>query len=197
MKIDRDQRVRVTKKMIRDAFLKLLAAKPVRRITVRELCESAGINRGTFYAHYLDVYDLLEQIENELLEEFETSFSAQLGGDPERLTGADVCRAVFTLFQDNSELCAILLGDDSNKGIVEKFAEVAKRIYMNVYRTRFPEVSVPRLESFYLFVSAGCIALLKRWLEEGMPVSADVLAETAGGIMTEGMAFLLEEGPEK
>ena len=169
--------------MIRESFLKLLAHKPVRRITVRELCESAGINRGTFYAHYLDVYDLLEQIENELLEEFEESFAAQLKGNPGLLTGADVCRAIFTLFQENSELCVILLGDD-------KFAEVAKRIYMSAYRARFPEVPVRKLETFYLFTSAGCIALLKRWLTEGMPVSVDVLADAAGGIMTEGMAYL-------
>lgn len=190
MKTDQDQRVRITKRMIRESFLKLLAHKPVRRITVRELCESAGINRGTFYAHYLDVYDLLEQIENELLEEFEESFAAQLKGNPGLLTGADVCRAIFTLFQENSELCVILLGDDSNKGIVDKFAEVAKRIYMSAYRARFPEVPVRKLETFYLFTSAGCIALLKRWLTEGMPVSVDVLADAAGGIMTEGMAYL-------
>ena len=59
MKTDNyDQRVRITKIMIRDAYIKLLAEKDIQHITVRELCETAHINRGTFYSHYIDIYDL-------------------------------------------------------------------------------------------------------------------------------------------
>lgn len=63
-----DARVRYTKKVIRDAFLSLLREKNVRQITVTELCALADINRATFYKHYRDVFDLLEQIEAEALE---------------------------------------------------------------------------------------------------------------------------------
>ena len=69
-----DQRVRLTKSLIKDAFLELLSRKNVRHITVRELCEKAQINRATFYAHYMDIYDLKEQLENELLESFSRVF---------------------------------------------------------------------------------------------------------------------------
>lgn len=58
-----DARVRYTKKVIRDVFLSLLREKNVKQITVTELCALAGINRATFYKHYRDVFDLLEQIE--------------------------------------------------------------------------------------------------------------------------------------
>lgn len=58
-----DYRVRVTKMLIRKEFTELLKTKPVQSITVREICERTGINRSTFYNHYTDVYDLLEQIE--------------------------------------------------------------------------------------------------------------------------------------
>ena len=47
-----DGRVRITRQMIRTALLNLLREKPLQHITVRELCEKASINRGTFYAHY-------------------------------------------------------------------------------------------------------------------------------------------------
>lgn len=66
---NKDYRVRVTKMLIRKEFTQLLKEKPVQSITVRELCERTGINRSTFYNHYQDVYDLLEQIENEMLGE--------------------------------------------------------------------------------------------------------------------------------
>lgn len=59
-----DQRIRLTKMLIRKAFTELLQNKPVQSISVKELCTAAGINRGTFYAHYTDIYDLMHQIED-------------------------------------------------------------------------------------------------------------------------------------
>ena len=50
-----DHRTRVTKMLIRRAFTDLLRSKPIQSITIRELCERAGINRGTFYCHYTDI----------------------------------------------------------------------------------------------------------------------------------------------
>lgn len=67
--MEKDYRVRVTKMLIRKEFTELLKKKPIQEITVREICERTGINRSTFYNHYQDVYDLLEQIENEMLGE--------------------------------------------------------------------------------------------------------------------------------
>ena len=48
-------------KRIQEALLELLKVKNIQQITVRAICEMADINRSTFYAHYLDVYDLLEK----------------------------------------------------------------------------------------------------------------------------------------
>ena len=63
-----DARVGYTKRAIRDVFFSLLREKNVKQITLTELCALADINRATFYKHYRDVFDLLEQIEAEALE---------------------------------------------------------------------------------------------------------------------------------
>jgi AcrR family transcriptional regulator len=52
---------------IREAFFQCLREKPVSRITVKELCDIAEINRATFYTHYRDPFDLLEKLEEETL----------------------------------------------------------------------------------------------------------------------------------
>ena len=57
-----DHRTRVTKAMIRKAFTTILRNKPIQSISIKELCELAQINRSTFYLHYTDIYDLLNQI---------------------------------------------------------------------------------------------------------------------------------------
>ncbi len=63
-----DLRVKRTKQNITNAFLALRSQKPLERISVKELAELAEINKATFYLHYRDVYDLSNQLEDELLE---------------------------------------------------------------------------------------------------------------------------------
>ena len=63
-----DIRIRHTKENIRKSFFTLLSQKEFCQITVTDICNLAEINRSTFYKHYLDIIDLLEQTENEILD---------------------------------------------------------------------------------------------------------------------------------
>ncbi len=63
-----DLRVVRTQRSIINAFLHLRAKKPIEKITVTELAETAVINKATFYLHYKDIYDLSDQLEDEVLE---------------------------------------------------------------------------------------------------------------------------------
>ena len=62
-----DIRIEKTEKAIRNAFLELRAAKPLEKITVRELCSLACINKSTFYSHYEDIYALSQTLESETI----------------------------------------------------------------------------------------------------------------------------------
>jgi len=64
-----DRRIKYTKKIIKDTFIELLEEKDLKKITVSEICKIADINRATFYRYYLDVYDLLDKIEEEFVTE--------------------------------------------------------------------------------------------------------------------------------
>ncbi|MDR1117404.1 MAG: TetR/AcrR family transcriptional regulator [Oscillospiraceae bacterium] len=64
----KDRRVSRTEKSIRNVFLDLLPQKSIYQITVSEIAALANIGRGTFYAHYTDIFDLLSQIEDEVIE---------------------------------------------------------------------------------------------------------------------------------
>ena len=64
-----DRRIRKTKAQLRRGLAKLLKEKTIKEITVKELVEEVDINRSTFYLHYTDIYDLLEQTENDLKNE--------------------------------------------------------------------------------------------------------------------------------
>ena len=66
-----DRRIRKTRKQLQDGFTSLLLEKSIKDITVKELCDRVDLNRGTFYLHYKDIYDMAEQLENELLDQLE------------------------------------------------------------------------------------------------------------------------------
>ena len=62
-----DLRIVKTKKAIINAFLALRAKRPLEKITVKELCEMAMVNKSTFYSHYGDIYELSDTLENEVV----------------------------------------------------------------------------------------------------------------------------------
>ena len=65
-----DARIRYTQSVLKQALLSFLKEKPINKITVKEVCERAGLNRATFYARYSDCFALLEGIEEDQLEAF-------------------------------------------------------------------------------------------------------------------------------
>ena len=65
-----ERRIRRTRSMILAGFVQLMQQKPIKDISVRELADLVDINRSTFYLHYTDIYDLLEQTENNLMKQF-------------------------------------------------------------------------------------------------------------------------------
>lgn len=62
-----DLRTERTRRSIVNAFLELRAKKSIEKISIKELAELACINKATFYSHYHDIYDLSEQLENEVI----------------------------------------------------------------------------------------------------------------------------------
>ena len=78
MNIKNNRRSQLSRELIQNAFLALLKEQDLKKISVRSICEKAGINRTTFYKYYLDVYDLLEKIEGDLTAELWEIFCRRL-----------------------------------------------------------------------------------------------------------------------
>ena len=70
-----DRRIRKTRAALKGALANLMLVKQVKDISVRELTDLADVNRGTFYLHYKDVFDLLEKTEDDILEEFKETLN--------------------------------------------------------------------------------------------------------------------------
>lgn len=70
-----DIRIEKTEKAIRNAFIELRSKKALEKITVKELCQAAYINKSTFYSHYEDIYALSDALELETVTSIINSIS--------------------------------------------------------------------------------------------------------------------------
>lgn len=125
-----DLRVQKTRRSIVNAFLRLRAKKPLEKISVKELSELAEINKATFYLHYKDIYDLSENIENELIENI---FSAidhprAIISDPKLFT-----RELADAFTANRSMIDIVFSGDRGGIVIERLEKLLKDFIFSEY----------------------------------------------------------------
>ena len=90
--VQEDKRVRRTKKLLRQALTRLMLQKDFQSITVTDVVREADVNRGTFYAHYRDVYDLRERIETGMIADFRAMLSDLRPSETATLRRSNPCR---------------------------------------------------------------------------------------------------------
>ena len=120
-----DRRVRKTKRQLRLALMKLMAEKSVKDISVRELAAIADINRGTFYIHYKDVYDLLSSLEDELAEGLVVVCRRHNAKDSEGKTYPYLME-LYQYIEQNADLCHVLLGKNGDIAFTDRICHILR-----------------------------------------------------------------------
>ena len=112
MKKNIDHRVVVTEKWIKKAFIDLLMVKPIYCIKVKEVCENAGINRGTFYLHYKDIYDLLDKlgVAYERVDH-EAAMTMEICQEIDKVLQATICKNLFLCNRQETKFYLLMIPD--------------------------------------------------------------------------------------
>lgn len=192
-KLTKDHRTRVTKMLIRKAFTSLLGQKPIQSISIKELCDTAGISRGTFYSHYTDIYDLLQQIENEMMSDLEKAMEPLINIDTHNITPVEITTGIFKCLKDNYDMCIVTLGEYGDKAFALKLLNIGREKCLDSYMKYFKNISPKDIEWFYAFASGGCIGILQKWLDEGMARPAEEIAKMTENMMMYGLGSLSEK----
>lgn len=174
-----DRRVKRTKKAMTEAFAKLLLEKPLNNISVREIAEIADINRGTFYLHYRDVYDMAEHLQNEIFDKFN-----EIVDNHEPKNSSDylfpLLAELFNLLSENAELAKVLISKNGDAVFVDKLKQVIReKCFVNI-REELNIKNDDEFDFFYNYIVSGCIGICSAWLNNGMkeePKEMALLAE--------------------
>lgn len=184
-----DPRVRKTRAQLQKAMAELMAKKNVQDITVQELTRLADINRGTFYRHYRDIYDLLEQTEQSLIQEFSTLLDAYNTEELQRGL-RPILSDVFCFCRKNSAVCEALLNIHADQRFFHRLSSlIYERCvgeWKGLYAIDFMERGSYELE----FVIAGAVSLIRTWTARGFDRSPEDMAELADRLIRKGLSEL-------
>lgn len=181
-----DRRVRRTQALLLQGLIQLMEEKDIKDISVKELSDLADINRGTFYLHYSDVYDMLGKIEEELFQEFNTILERDLAAsNTDLVIPKPVLLDLFIFLDHNRSLARVLIGPHGDLTFLNRLKELVKeklRIMMDN-----AECSVEHFEYFYSFMVSGCLGIIECWLNQDSPASPEEIAGYCSALLPGGL----------
>ena len=171
-----DRRVRKTRAQLRAGLARLMQKKSMKEITVKELVEEVDINRSTFYLHYTDIYQMLESIEQELMDEISETMRTY-PPDPMGKDGSYLfITQIFMILEENRDICCALLGPNGDIAFVNRIEKIIAKTVLDRLGNIFPK-NIRDVEYAYTFCLTGCVGMIKSWLNDQHSDSPQHMAE--------------------
>lgn len=174
-----------TRQNIRQATLRLAAAKPIGKVTISEICREAGIHRSTFYKHYGTQFEVMEDILHQLV--------------------ANTADYMMACLQEGcsmrSALCQVLGYIQSNQDQIRLLLDQSDYAFFQAAKTQLPDfqaameaalpaaLSPAEKEACACFVQYGTLHLLLEWVKAGCPVPPRQEAELIFSILGRTLRF--------
>ena len=163
-----------TKENLKKAFWTLYTQKGIEKITVKEVVNLAGYNRTTFYLYYQDLYDLLEQIENEVIDHIDSALNDYRIDKIE-----ETLPALMNIFTESllaySEIVSALMSEHGDPKFSLRLKETIWPFLMKwlLPETNYDEYEMNLLSEFYL---SGLIALINKWNQDNQMSVQELVA---------------------
>ncbi len=169
-----NQRVALSKRLLKDALMQLLSKKHINDISVSELCRTAQINRTTFYRHYQTPHDVLMDLEMDFVQSFHSTPVTSMDPDGMRQYAIRMCCFLY----DNREIVKLFIVNNMDQDFMSVFQNMSDsflRTRMLKYKGRPADADTIRLVS--TFFAAGSYSLIRQWLMEELPKSPLEIAD--------------------
>ncbi len=162
-----NRKSRMTKRLFHETMIELMGKKPVGKITVKEICESADLNRSTFYAHYTEPLDILREMEDEFMQRHQEAVTT------ERRTMEQTLEAYLDALKKEEPYLTLLLEQDPafRRRIMQStHALYTEQTMLGQYGNGLDEMQ--KLD----FISCGSMYLIENWLKNPSGYSSTDLA---------------------
>ncbi|CAM5211794.1 TetR family transcriptional regulator OS=Ureibacillus acetophenoni OX=614649 GN=SAMN05877842_11271 PE=4 SV=1 [Ureibacillus acetophenoni] len=160
-----------TRQEIQKCFIELLLDEGFQNITVKQIAERAGINRGTFYLHFVDKFDCMEQIQNQLLNELQEKMK--------NINPTEIFRSVqqqkiyasflpiYEFILENANALRAILGNQGDPSFSEKVKEILKDTLIVRLSEYSPMLAQEEFKRYFsAFFTSAILGLFQEWLED-------------------------------
>ena len=186
-----DKRVVRTKRAIRNAFTELLAEKDINYITIKDIADRANINRKTYYNYYNGIYQLIEEIEKDLVDKFEVTFS-----EIDMVGALSDPRIIFDRLDDlicaDLEFYSNLFTMDENINIISKLTSLIKARTKRSICVQLG-MSEDRADVALEFLITGMVAVYQMWFRSNRERPLSEFSDIIGSMCSEGLRGVLKE----
>lgn len=192
-KVSKDNRsTRRTRSAIREALTEMLAVKPVGKITVQELIDKANICRTTFYAHYEDIYNLLSELENDILSEIREGLE-DLQQAPIRVEEQyPAIEAVVEVYARHEKLIRLLNGPNGDPGFDARLQDTIYEVTRQLRRIKEGDAFDEERHRLYsCYVISGGISVLNRMISANLPIDPKEAGRVLGAMAAAGERVFL------
>lgn len=180
-----------TTEKIKDSLIAMLETSPLDDITVTALCETAKINRATFYYHYDSVGAVFSELESQIEDEFNRFLTRTAISDdssPEK----SFYVMFFEFVARNATICKMILNSphSGNSSFLTRAMESGRYKVTDMMTALYPDCPKSKIDFYYMFVSHGFLGLLEYWLNSGMREPVDSIAEVGERVSFMGAKYL-------
>lgn len=171
-----------TKQNLIDAFWCLYCEKRIEKITVKEITQKAGYNRGTFYEYFTDIYDVLKQIEESLIPTLDELPPITIANEN---MGMPI-DMFMKLYEENSKYYSVLLGDNGDPAFVSKLKNSTKPILKQAFSENHGLDPI-ELDFILEYVLSAMIGIMSYWFSQDKVLTAEDLIALMHDLMENGV----------
>ncbi|MDR2087841.1 MAG: TetR/AcrR family transcriptional regulator [Clostridiales Family XIII bacterium] len=164
-----NRRVALTKRMLKDTLIELLREKDIYHISIRELCERADVNRTTFYKYYGSQFDLLTDMENDIIAFINKTVAKNQANIETTI------RVLCEYLENNLEFARLLINNNIDSAFPEKLFSLAV-IKESFLKNCFGKYDAAETEYLFNFIIYGAFRIVCMWLNSEKRESPETLS---------------------
>lgn len=169
-----NQRIMLTKRLLKESMLRLLQERPLEKISITELCRNAGINRATFYRHYEIPRDVLNEIGKDIFYEMRKELEM-----PKFQSDIKAFIEKLCLFMENNmDIMRTIIKSSTETDFITFVNSIYKEIWIEIRKLRIlSNLKDVEIELLILYSAGGSYFMLRQWLLGSIRMSSKEVAD--------------------
>jgi len=185
-----DRRVIKTKRAIKSAFARLMAERDINDITISDIAALADVNRKTFYNYYAGIYEVVDEIENDIIERFDEVLT-EIDFTMNMSRPYMVFEKITAVISTDPEFFGYLMSMNSNVSLTTKLVGMLKAKVKAILQ-KYITIEESKLDLMLEFMVTGMVAVYQQWYNSDRSEPIEEIGEVINQLSFNGVNGFLD-----